>query len=185
MSRALLLSAAVLTVLVLGSLTGCPKPAPSGDSITTPPATNPLPMTQEPPADEPEAASEAKPAEETAEAPAEGGGEIAWLTDYDEATKAAADEGKRLLIDIYSTTCGPCRQLDEETWPDPKIIELSGKFVCLKVNSDENPDVTAKFKTEYVPQLIIADAEGNVLLEDVGFKGADDMAKFMEEGLAK
>ena len=97
----------------------------------------------------------------------------------------AGKSGKLVLIDIYSDYCPPCREMEEKTWPDPKVVAASRDFVCLKINSDENQEVPGKYGTQFIPHVVFAKADGSAVLEDTGFKSPEDLVAMMEDAKSK
>jgi thiol:disulfide interchange protein DsbD len=49
----------------------------------------------------------------------------------------AEEQNKPVMIDFGADQCGACKKLDEETFTDGRVIELSKNFVCIKVNTDK------------------------------------------------
>jgi thiol:disulfide interchange protein len=47
---------------------------------------------------------------------------IAWLT-VDEAAAKLQQEQRPVLIDLYTTWCGWCRQMDKKTYSNKKVAE--------------------------------------------------------------
>ncbi|MEA1939221.1 MAG: thioredoxin fold domain-containing protein [Candidatus Caldatribacteriota bacterium] len=57
-----------------------------------------------------------------------------WLS-YDEGLIKAEKEGKYILIDFYTDTCGWCKKLDEEVYSNEKVKKIFlDKFVTIKVD---------------------------------------------------
>lgn len=58
-----------------------------------------------------------------------------------------------VLVDFFSTTCGPCKMLSFVLNDVEKT--LGDQVKILKVNFDENKDLTAKYEVKGYPTIII------------------------------
>ena len=63
-----------------------------------------------------------------------------------------ANEGV-VLVDFFSTTCGPCKMLSFVLNDVEKT--LGDQVKILKVNFDANKDLTAKYEVKGYPTIII------------------------------
>jgi thioredoxin 1 len=63
-----------------------------------------------------------------------------------------ANEGV-VLVDFFSATCGPCKMLSFVLNDVEKT--LGDQVKILKVNFDENKDLTAKYEVKGYPTIII------------------------------
>jgi thioredoxin-related protein len=71
-------------------------------------------------------------------------GGIHWLT-IEEAQAQAKKAPKPLMIDVYTTWCGPCKMLDAKTFHDPRLAEYVNKnFYPVKFNAESGAPVTFK-----------------------------------------
>lgn len=78
---------------------------------------------------------------------------IKWLT-IEEAVKAQAKNPKKIMLDAYTTWCGPCKLLDKNTFTNPDLIEYVNKnFYAVKFNAEGNDVVNFKGKTYTNPQF--------------------------------
>eukprot|EP00099_Drosophila_melanogaster_P010573 NP_001284881.1 thioredoxin T, isoform B [Drosophila melanogaster] len=86
-------------------------------------------------------------------------------------------EDKLVVIDFYADWCGPCKIIA------PKLDELaqqySDRVVVLKVNVDENEDITVEYNVNSMPTFVFIKG-GNVLELFVGCN-SDKLAKLMEK----
>lgn len=104
--------------------------------------------------------------------------EINWAKDYDAAVKAAG-ENKLIMIDFYTDWCSWCKKLDAETYVDPKVVELSDKFVALKTDAEkEGADLASKYDVSGFPTILFVDGEGEVFGKLIGYR---DAATFVTE----
>ncbi len=69
---------------------------------------------------------------------------INWLT-VEEAQAQAKKVPKPLMIDVYTSWCGPCKMLDAKTFSDPRLAEYVNKhFYPVKFNAESGAPVTFK-----------------------------------------
>jgi putative thioredoxin len=79
-----------------------------------------------------------------------------------------------VVVDLWAPWCGPCRTLGPIL---EKVIDASeGKVELVKVNVDENPQVSAAFRVQGIP-AVYAVAGGKVV---DGFVGAQPEAQVQE-----
>ena len=71
-----------------------------------------------------------------------------------------------IVIDLWAPWCGPCRTLGPII--EKAVDETDGKVVLVKVNVDENPQISAAFGVQSIP-LVVAVKDGQPV---DGFLGA-------------
>ena len=69
---------------------------------------------------------------------------VDWYPWGDEALARAREEGKPILVSIGYAACHWCHVMERESFEDPQVAALMNeRFVCIKVDREERPDVDA------------------------------------------
>jgi thiol-disulfide isomerase/thioredoxin len=90
---------------------------------------------------------------------------------FDAASRQAAQTGKIVLVDFYTTWCGPCKLLDKNTWTDAAVIELlEQKTVALRIDAEKEAALSKRFKIEAYPSVLLLKPDGTEIDRLVGYK---------------
>ena len=117
-------------------------------------------------------------------------GGIAWQTYSEEAISSAKASGMPVIIDFSADWCIPCHELEDKSFVDKRIIDLSKKFVTLKVDmtrvKEREKKLKNKFDVKGVPTIIFFDRKGNEIphLRVTGFVEADEFLRHMQVALS-
>lgn len=104
---------------------------------------------------------------------------IPWLKSLDEAKQAAQAQHKPILVDFFATWCGPCKMMDEETWPQPSIVAAAGKYVPVRLDVDLNQEVATQFGVDSIPTVVLLDSTGKELERNTGFASPSDLLSLL------
>ena len=99
-------------------------------------------------------------------------------------SETVENTGKPVLMDFWAPWCGPCRMLT------PIIEELSldyatSDIIIGKVNVDENPVISTKFKIRSIPTLMFLKDNGELSEVVVGIKSKSEIVKKIDTLLKK
>ena len=69
-------------------------------------------------------------------------GPVNWLS-FEEAVALSKKEKKPILIDVYTTWCGPCKLMDKHTFADAQVAKiLNNNFYPVKLNAEQREDIS-------------------------------------------
>ena len=113
---------------------------------------------------------------------AEGG--IAWIHSEEEGLALAKQENKPVIIDFYADWCPPCKMMDKNTFPDPRVVKELGRFVAVKadVTSPDSPGQPAAKKynvTGGLPTYVFIDSQGQKK-SVVGYRPPDKFLRILK-----
>ncbi len=71
---------------------------------------------------------------------------IKWYT-IEEAEALSKNEKRKLFIDVYTTWCGWCKNMEKETFSQPYIAEyINANFYPVKLNAEQRNNIPFKGK---------------------------------------
>jgi thiol:disulfide interchange protein DsbD len=116
------------------------------------------------------------------DARAAGASEVKWESSEPRALARAASERKPLLVDFGASWCGACKELDEKTFPDPRVRAQGARFVALHVDAtdDDDPEV-ARVRAKYgakegLPVVVLLGSDGKEAVRFTEFVPPDRLA---------
>jgi thioredoxin 1 len=88
----------------------------------------------------------------------------AFVTDAnfeDEVIKSS----EPVVVDFFAEWCGPCKAMAPAL--DQVAQEMAGKVKVVKVDVDQNPAITQRFRIQAMPTLLVF-KDGKVAAQQVG-----------------
>ncbi|HEU0061015.1 MAG TPA: thioredoxin [Hyphomicrobiaceae bacterium] len=79
--------------------------------------------------------------------------------------KEVLQSSEPVLVDFFAEWCGPCKAMAPAL--EQVATELAGKIKVAKLDVDQNPDVTQKYRIQAMPTLMIF-KNGEVAAQRVG-----------------
>ena len=131
---------------------------------------------------------------------------INWLS-MDEALAKQKSNPKKIMIDMYTTWCGPCRMLDRNTFSNKKLAAyVNEKYYAVKFNAEGNEIVNFKgqklinpnydpakarrrnsqhqlaqyFGVRSYPTILFLGEKGEYLAPILGYKSAEQLELFLK-----
>lgn len=110
---------------------------------------------------------------------------IKWQRDLSSAKAVAKKTGKPIMMDFCAEWCQPCKKMDEEAFRDSRVVHLSEKFVCVRIDVDKHADIAEHYKIEGLPTLIFLDSRARYISRTTGYRAPDDFLKVLGDVLKK
>lgn len=87
-----------------------------------------------------------------------------------------------VFVDFWAPWCGPCRMVAPVV--EQLAIEYAGKVKFVKLNTDENPVISAQYGIRSIPTLAVFH-KGRPLNAMMGAGPLGHMRQFIEDSLVK
>ena len=84
---------------------------------------------------------------------AEKAAKINWVT-LEEAQDLNKTNPKKIIVDLYTEWCGPCKMMERQTFTDPELINyINENFYAVKFNAESQAPVTFNGKVYTNPEF--------------------------------
>ena len=92
--------------------------------------------------------------------------EILWENWEAQAFNRAKAEDKLILLDLTAIWCHACHVMDETTYIDSQVVALlNTSFIPVRVETDQRPDIEARYKHGGWPTTSILLPSGEILYQ--------------------
>lgn len=92
--------------------------------------------------------------------PAVDGPEVPWVK-IGKVESLVKKKPKKVVVDVYTSWCGPCKMLDRTTFRDPEVVKLmTDNFYSVKFNAEGPDPVTFRGKEYSNPRYNPAKKRG-------------------------
>lgn len=108
---------------------------------------------------------------------------LPWVVEAGDGTwRSVAEESTvPVVADFWAEWCGPCRMVSPVL--EQLAAEYAGRIKVVKVDVDQSPALSQRFKVQSIPMLGVFD-RGRLVSQQVGAAGIDHMRRWLDGALA-
>ena len=100
-----------------------------------------------------------------------------------EATAAEAGP-KPVVLTFSASWCGWCRKMATTTFADPQVLEISGDYLWVKVDPEDEPKLAAEMGVHGLPHTVLLNGDGQAIGAQPGYMPPEAFLQFLAESLA-
>ncbi|GAA0872527.1 thioredoxin fold domain-containing protein [Gangjinia marincola] len=131
--------------------------------------------------------------------------EINWMT-MDEALAAQKENPKKIMADIYTTWCGPCKMMDKNTFTNKDLVDyVNENYYAVKFNAEGTEEVNYNdfkytnpnydpnrkgrngthffahaLKLQGYPSIVFFDEEGGIISPVTGYRTPQQLELYLK-----
>jgi len=110
---------------------------------------------------------------------------IEWQPSLEAAITEARRSGKPIVADFFATWCGPCKMMDQQTYPDPRVAAEAERWVMVQIDVDKHPEIAQRYRASALPTIAFLKSDGTPVTGFQGFAPPEDMLNMMQQAYPK
>jgi len=106
---------------------------------------------------------------------------IKWYS-YEEGKVLAKIEKKKVFLHFYADWCVFCRKMAKDTFQNNNVVStLNDTFIAIRVDSDNEPDLAAKYGVRGLPANWFLTEMGQPIVSIPGYIAPDVLLSLLKE----
>lgn len=97
---------------------------------------------------------------------------------WQQALGKAREENKMIFVDVYTTWCSYCKQMDAHIFPIKEVGDYhNAHFINLKIDAERGDGIFIRnsYRLLGFPTFIYLDPQGNVVKKIAGYQNKDQL----------
>jgi len=108
-------------------------------------------------------------------------GVISWYKDIEQASAAAREANKPMLLDFWADWCVACWVMKNSVYTEAGVVEVvSKKFVPVQIDFDKQEKLARKYHVASLPTILFTDSYGTELFRHEGILDAEEITELLK-----
>ena len=108
-----------------------------------------------------------------------------WLSSIKKGLELARESNRPLIVDLYADWCTYCKVLENDIFPSSLVAKELDKFVAVRINGEEFPNLMNKFDIRGYPTILFLDKNGNYIDKLTGLPTKDMVLQKIKDSYEK
>ncbi len=105
--------------------------------------------------------------------------------EYEEGILASSSMEKPAFLEFYADWCAPCIAMEENTYPDPRVVSALRDFIAIKVDTQKRIDIETRYGIAYYPTVVLLDKNRKEVTRHIGYLGPEEMVVLLKDSRGK
>ncbi len=108
---------------------------------------------------------------------------VRFETDWQKALEKARASKRPIMVDVFATWCGPCKELDAKVFGTTEGEKGLDRFVAVKIDGEKGvgPDLVERYHVVGYPTVLFLDSEGREIDRIFGTMPAADFIRTAQD----
>ena len=104
-----------------------------------------------------------------------------FMTNLHNAKLKAVEENKRIFVDFTAKWCKPCKMMENDVFPDPRVKKLlKENFISVKLDEKDNRGLMKQYNVSRIPLFLILEKDGQEVFRWGGYSATENFLKMFE-----
>ncbi|MGD8868815.1 MAG: thioredoxin family protein, partial [Gemmatimonadales bacterium] len=113
----------------------------------------------------------------------EGESAVHWTDmSWEQVLATAKQDNKHIVIDFFTTWCGPCKRMDKDTYMDTDVAAFMNANIPVKYDAEKGvgEELAGKYRIIAYPTTLVIAPDGTVIDRHLGYLPPEDFLEVIE-----